>query len=349
MTQDAFNAFLGNQDQNLLDDFATKVTYTLVKPGYATSGSLTITAKPNTEYTGSVEITINALGQINLSDLTDIVREVASTTTRDNALQAFLAANQTTYPDLTGNITFDENSFVESTYSSVGSYTVSAITNSKYSGSVEVTIPLKVRVELGSVITTTEITGNINEDQVIETVLAANPNSGVTAIDLEVTNFVAPTVGESGSALIKPVDASGFFGSVKITITLVPKDAELTEIINKIKATPPKTLAAVEVWKEYFAYYSQARIQYMVDLIKTKYTVNKNDSEVTKKLNLLTQLKNNVSSLLHQVIVLKDGLENIRYDDFNISSNAEIINFDGTNNVISFDMPLNFIWYAKMI
>ena len=81
----------------------------------------------------------------------------------------------------------------------------------------------------------------------------------------------------------------------------------------------------------------------MVDLIKTKYTVNKNDSEVTKKLNLLTQLKNNVSSLLHQVIVLKDGLENIRYDDFNIASNAEIVSFDETNNVISFDMPLNFI------
>ena len=344
---DAFNAFLGNQDQNLLDDFATKVTYALVKPGYATSGSLTITAKPNTEYTGSVEIIINAIGQMNLSGLTDIVREVASTTTRDNALQAFLAANQTTYPDLTGNITFDENSFVESTYSSVGSYTISATRDGKYSGSVEVTIPLKVKVELDSVITTTEITGNINQDQVIETVLAANPNSGVTALDLEVTDFVAPTVGETGSALIKAVDASGFIGSVKITITLVPIDAELTEIINKIKATPPKTLAAIEVWKEYFAYYSQARIQYMVDLIKTKYTVNKNDSEVTKKLNLLTQLKNNVSSLLHQVIVLKDGLENIRYDDFNIASNAEIVSFDETNNVISFDMPLNFIWYAK--
>ena len=317
-----------------------------MKPGFTKNGSLTVVAKANTGYTGSITVTITAIGQTKLSDLPALIKGMPSNTTKDTALQNFLDLNKDKYPDLIGNVTLDTASFVESSYLADGSYTINALPNGKYSGSVEVTIPMKVKVKLGNVIKNTELTGNVSENEVIAKILAANPESGLVTSDLRVTNFVAPQIATPGSATINAVDESGFTDSVNITIILVPKDQELTEIINKIKATPPKTLAAIEVWKEYFAYYSQEKIQYLVNLLNTKYIVWRTESDADKRSSLTTQVKGNISNLLDQVIVHKDGLGDNRYDDFGIV-NPTVVEFDSTHNLFTIKIPLNFIWNSQ--
>ncbi|MCL8209638.1 hypothetical protein [Spiroplasma attinicola] len=85
-------------------------------------------------------ITPTPIQQINLNDLSDLVTEVASDTTEENALTAFLEQNKEKYSDLQNNVTFKAGSFNASDYDKLGSYTIVANATGKYTGEVNVTI-----------------------------------------------------------------------------------------------------------------------------------------------------------------------------------------------------------------
>lgn len=94
----------------------------------------------NTSHNSIVPIPIEK----NLSDLSDLVTEVASTTTEDDALANFLVQNHEKYSDLEGNIALKAGSFTASDYDKVGTYTIVANDTGKYTGEVNVTITIKV-------------------------------------------------------------------------------------------------------------------------------------------------------------------------------------------------------------
>ena len=132
---DAFNAFLDNNKNKNLTDLRDNVDLTFIKPSYITAGSLTIIAKADTKYTGSITITINAITQTNLSELNLKQTLTQPYTEQTEAFQAFINLNSQV-SDLETNVKID--SFNRPNYGQDGSLIINGI--NKYTGILTITI-----------------------------------------------------------------------------------------------------------------------------------------------------------------------------------------------------------------
>ena len=136
---DAFEAFLKNNSEVI--DLKEYVLITFNEPDYDKEGSLTITAKPNTKYTGTIIIKISGVVRIDLNDLNELnknipgTKEISDSGNTELALTMFLDANKDQYPDLSGNVTV--NSFSPPTTTKEGTLNIGG--TNKYTGSIVVT------------------------------------------------------------------------------------------------------------------------------------------------------------------------------------------------------------------
>ncbi|MCL8212750.1 hypothetical protein [Mesoplasma whartonense] len=136
---DAFEAFLKNNPEVI--DLKEYVLITFDEPDYDKEGSLTITAKPNTKYTGTIIIKISGVVRIDLNDLNELnknipgTKEISDSGNTELALTMFLDANKDQYPDLSGNVTV--NSFSPPTTAKEGTLNIGG--TNKYTGSIVVT------------------------------------------------------------------------------------------------------------------------------------------------------------------------------------------------------------------
>ena len=227
---------MNNNPEQDFTDFKNYVTFDFRKPTSDSAGWLTITAKPKTKYRGEITITITIDNRPVLNGL-DLITEVETTTTEDIALSRFLSANNSRYPDLQGNVHLEPDSFLPSTPQTIGSFIVTANSDSKYQGSVKVIISAQEKIALDTVITNKHISGvdaNTPGD-VIQKILDANPNSGVTQSDLKLSQVNYRTEGFLGTAKVEAQSSSKFSGTVLIDFAIMPDDDQLTTIISNIK------------------------------------------------------------------------------------------------------------------
>ncbi len=137
---DALNAFLENN--NTITDLKDNVEVgTFTTPNYTSEGKLVVNAKENSKYNGNIEITINAIRKTDLSTLElnkDPITGIENMTEND-ALNAFLE-NNNTITDLKDNV--EVGTFTTPNYTSEGKLVVNAKENSKYTGSIDITITM---------------------------------------------------------------------------------------------------------------------------------------------------------------------------------------------------------------
>ena len=138
--QEAFNAFLtANNSWANLSDFVEYSSFTAVN--YESNGSLTITAKANTAFTGSLTVSITKLAQSDLKTLNlNSVIAVDENATQEATFQAFLDKNQNI---LGNNLTLDQvelSNFKNPEITADGTLTITVKTgiNSKYTGSISI-------------------------------------------------------------------------------------------------------------------------------------------------------------------------------------------------------------------
>ncbi len=170
MTEDdALQEFLNknNSISDSLTEFRKFVKVQLVPPEFVGGGMLTISALPNSDnkYSGKIEVPVKEIGQTNWDALV-FAKTVSSDTTKENALQAFIDANKTAYPDLEGNVELIEDSFVSPGWGTkTGSYEIKAINHGKYSGNdLTITINPMLQKSITDLYKVAEIHGNLGDE-----------------------------------------------------------------------------------------------------------------------------------------------------------------------------------------
>ena len=213
---DAFSEFLSNQNQNI-SDLRESVTLDFSKPGYTGGGSLTITAKPNTKYTGEIKITITAIEQTALTGL-DLNLEFNEVyTDQQVAFDTFLASNQEQYPDLSDNVQPGE--FTPSNWGTAGSLIINATSEGKYQGNVTMKFARMAQTAL-STLNTTTITGleDMNQDDAFNAFLKNNEGIDDLGANVDLT-LNKPTNTTPGSLTIKAKPNTKYTGEITIIIT----------------------------------------------------------------------------------------------------------------------------------
>ncbi len=122
-------------------------------------------------------------------------------------------------------------SFDKPTEISAGSAMIRAkVSSDNYIGSVGITITPVPKIELKSVITVSQIKGQIapNEEALLKQIGYLNPR--LTTEDVEVKDFTAATEVKQGTAVISALEGTKYTGEVTITITVLPK-INLNEVI----------------------------------------------------------------------------------------------------------------------
>ncbi len=138
--QEAFNAFLTvNNSWSNLSDFVDYNSFT--SSTYTNTGSLTITAKANTMFTGSVTITITKIEQTNLSTLElNTTIAVDLNATEDDVFKTFLEKNKNILDNNLNRNQVELSKFQQTAILKNGllTITVKKDINSKYIGSIEI-------------------------------------------------------------------------------------------------------------------------------------------------------------------------------------------------------------------
>ncbi|MBE4703806.1 hypothetical protein [Spiroplasma platyhelix] len=179
------------------------------------NGSATVFAKENTKFTGEVNISIKSLNKTQLSSVIKIT-EVASDATETTIIDKVLALN----PDSKVNKTdLEVNSFVAAQPGTKGSAKIAAKKESTFTGEVNITIKAADKINLDTVIKNKEVEGDLYNDEtwVLNQIIFLN--NDVTIEDVEIKEFKAATISQSGSAKITAIPESNFTGEVSITIT----------------------------------------------------------------------------------------------------------------------------------
>ena len=221
MTADqAFQAILAaNSSWTNLSDYVEADNFTA--PDYTSNGSLTINAKPNTEYTGSILVTITAIGQTSLNDLNLKTLLSMPVTNSQAAFDSFIELNPEV-SDLRDNL--EITSFTAPDYNQTGSLTVAATrVGAKYTGTLTITIPALNKTDLARLVTNTIIQGttNMTTDQAFQAFLEANNSWSNLGDYVEVTDFTAPDYGTSGSLTINAKPNTEYIGSITIVINAI--------------------------------------------------------------------------------------------------------------------------------
>lgn len=137
---DAFNVFINNNKEKYPDLKSNVEISSFIASSHTLTGKLIVKAKTNsTKYTGSISVTINIIGKINLTDLIKTTK-IHSVNNNVQIITAFLAVNSTS-----GLIESDleVTSYTLATTTNTGSAIINAKTdNSDYTGQVNVTIEM---------------------------------------------------------------------------------------------------------------------------------------------------------------------------------------------------------------
>ena len=224
--EDVFQAFLNNNKD--VTDLEANVDLTFNEPSYTTPGSLIIKAKVNTAYTGSIIITINAIGQTSLNDLHLKTLLSLPVTNQQAAFDSFIKLNSEV-SDLRDNLEIE--SFTAPDYNQTGSLEVEAKPNAKYSGTLTITIPELIKTNIAHLVTNTTIQGTekMNKDVAFAAFLEVN-NSWTNLNDyVEVDSFAAATYTSNGSLTIKAKANTAYTGSVMVRINAIGQTA-LTDL-----------------------------------------------------------------------------------------------------------------------
>ena len=224
--EDVFQAFLNNNKD--VTDLEANVDLTFNEPSYTTPGSLIIKAKANTAYTGSIIITINAIGQTSLNDLHLKTLLSLPVTNQQAAFDSFIKLNSEV-SDLRDNLEIEN--FTAPDYNQTGSLEVEAKPNTKYSGTLTITIPELIKTNIARLVTNTIIQGTekMNKDVAFAAFLEVN-NSWTNLNDyVEVDSFAAATYTSNGSLTIKAKANTAYTGSVMVRINAIGQTA-LTDL-----------------------------------------------------------------------------------------------------------------------
>ena len=217
MTQDdAMQAFI-NENPNYLSLDTSLEINSFTAPTHDNSGSLTITAKPNTGYTGSVTVTINKIERISLEqlDFVDSFTFQRWITDQNDIFDQFIKLNENLYPELRNNV--EIGSLTVPTTDSVGSLTINAKADGKYTGSVIFTFSGQIQTNLNT-LNTSAINGNENmtADDAFNAFLA---NNAITDLKDNVDlRFTTPTADSTGSLVITAKPNTKYNGTITITI-----------------------------------------------------------------------------------------------------------------------------------
>ena len=228
MTVDqAFQAFLeANNSWTNLNDYVEVDSFAAAT--YTSNGSLTIKAKTNTAYTGSVMVRINAIGQTSLNDLHLKTLLSTSVTDEQAAFDLFIKMNPEV-SDLRDNL--EITSFTAPDYNKEGSLEVEAKTNTKYSGTLTITIPELTKTDITGLINNRTIKGIalMTVDQAFQAFLSANSSFiGLdTVVDYDADSFIAPSSTTDGSLTISAKPNTAYTGTLIITIT------KLTNVVDE--------------------------------------------------------------------------------------------------------------------
>ena len=223
----AFQAFLeANNSWTNLGDYVEVDSFTAAT--YTSNGSLTIKAKPNTAYTGSIEIRINAIGQTSLIDLHLKTLLSTSVTDQQAAFDLFIKMNPEV-SDLSDDVQIV--GFIAPDYNQTGSLEVQAKTNTKYSGTLTITIPELIKTDITGLINNRTIKGTalMTVDQAFQAFLSANSSFiGLdTVVDYDADSFIAPSSTTDGSLTISAKPNTAYIGTLIITIT------KLTNVVDE--------------------------------------------------------------------------------------------------------------------
>ena len=235
---DAFNAFLDNNKNKNLTNLRDNVDLTFIKPSYITTGSLTIIAKADTKYTGSITISINAITQTNIATL-GLVTNINGTIAMINdnsgqtALETFLNANNEKHPELKANVKID--SFNRPNYGLDGSLVINGI--NKYTGILTISINAITQTNIATLGLVTNINGTIamiNDNSgsiALETFLNANNKKyPELKANVKIDSFNRLNYGQDGSLVINGINK--YTGVLTITINgIIPTDQDIVDAV----------------------------------------------------------------------------------------------------------------------
>ncbi|MCL6429177.1 hypothetical protein LT335_00739 [Spiroplasma sp. JKS002669] len=229
---DAFNAFLNNNKNKNLTNLRDNVDLTFIKPSYITTGSLTIIAKADTKYTGSITISINAITQKNLSELNLKQTLTQPYTEQTEAFQAFIKLNSQV-SDLETNVKID--SFNRPNYGQDGSLVINGI--NKYTGILTISINAITQTNIATLGLVTNINGTIaiiNDNSgsiALETFLNANNEKHPELkANVKIDSFNRPNYGQDGSLIINGINK--YTGILTITINgIIPTDQDIVDAV----------------------------------------------------------------------------------------------------------------------
>ena len=196
------------------------------------TGSLTIQAKPNMKYSGTLTITIP---EPNKTDITRLINnqtiQGTENMTVDQAFQAFLEANNS-WTNLNDYVEVD--SFTAATYTSNGSLTIKAKASTAYTGSVMVRINAIGQTSLNDLHLKTLLSLPVtNQQTAFDLFIKSNSNIGDLKDDLEIISFNTPDYNQTGSLTIATKVDGKYIGTLTITIPELIK----TDIIHFVTNT----------------------------------------------------------------------------------------------------------------
>ncbi len=173
--EDAWNAFMENNQDQDLSDLRDSVDLIFTAPGYANNGLLTITSTADGNYSGKLSVVISALGQRDLSTLNLNLTLTDTITSQDDAFNQFLINNQE-YPNLSDYVKV--GLFTMPTYSADGKLVIVARTDidNKYNGSVGVTINKIPQQDLADLILVTQYNFDsvVNQNDIFDQFIKLN-------------------------------------------------------------------------------------------------------------------------------------------------------------------------------
>ncbi len=356
LEQDAFDTFIGNNQEKYTDLESNVEISSFRAPSYTLEGKLVVKAKANTtKYTGSVEITINAIGQTNLNDLNLDTALKQSYTNQQDAFNEFLS-NNSTITDLKDNI--ETGTFTIPTYTAEGKLIVNATTNGKYNGSLEVSIPKLAQIDLNT-LNTSEITGieNMVEQDAWNAFL--NNNSTITDLKDNVeTSFDAPTYINTGSLTITAKANSKYSGSIKVTINAIGQtdlnNLNLNKTISGTKEIMNDNTGqeALKTFLNANKTYSDLPNNIEIDSFTVPKYSNKGSLTITAKAN--SKYTGNITITINELIATdEDIVDTINNSGFTFGADATYNqSLDDFINIVimghnDFNRPYDQYWFIK--
>lgn len=218
---DAFNAFLKNNQDQDLSDLIDNVNLAFTPPTYNTSGLLVITAKANLKYTKSITINIEPIKGIILSDLDHTIISGIENMKVSDAFEVFLNNNQDqNLSDLIDNV---DLSFVPPKYERTGLLTISVNKTGKYSGTIELIISRWGQKDIKELnLNTDDINSfeNMTEDDAWNAFMLNNQGQDFSDLRDNINlTFNAPGYTNNGSLIIASTADGNYSGKLSIVIS----------------------------------------------------------------------------------------------------------------------------------